>query len=135
MASFTPAKKKFTLGKKERLKSRATIQTLFSLNKSIKIYPLSLVWMEIPNQSKSSIEFGVSVSKRNFKTAVMRNKIKRKMREAYRLNKYLLLDQIAESNIKIPMMLIYVGKELISYQEMEVKLKQILLRLAKQVNR
>lgn len=135
MASFTPAKKKFTLGKKERLKSRATIQTLFSLNKSIKIYPLSLVWMEIPNQSKSSIEFGVSVSKRNFKTAVMRNKIKRKMREAYRLNKYLLLDQIAESNTKIPMMLIYVGKELISYQEMEVKLKQILLRLAKQVNR
>jgi len=133
MKDSAPTHKKFTLSKKERLKSRSVIQTLFTLNKTTRIYPFSLVWMDIPNQNESSVNFGVSVSKRNFKTAVMRNLIKRKMREAYRLNKYLLLDQISSLNIKVPMMLIYTGKELIPYNEMELKIKQILLRLAKQL--
>lgn len=126
-------KPKLTLKKKERLKSRSTIQSLFLQNKHIRLYPFKLVWIVLPDQEHSTLEFSVSVSKRNFKTAVMRNKIKRRVRETYRLNQRLLYNQIYNKNIKLSFMIVYIGKDLIPYNEMQTKMKQLLIQLGRKV--
>jgi len=78
-----------TLGKEERLCSRKAIEELFGGgHKSVTAYPIRAVYMpsELPG-----VRIMVSVSKRHFKRAVKRNRIKRQLREAYRLQKELLL--------------------------------------------
>ncbi|MBI9068078.1 MAG: ribonuclease P protein component [Salinivirgaceae bacterium] len=124
----TPNQPKLTFGKNERLKSRSTIDSLFIQNNIIRIYPFKLVWItnefDLPH-----IEVGVSVSKRIFKAAVKRNFIKRRMRECYRLNKMLLYKKIESKNIKISFMLIYVGNNILPYNEFNTKIKQLLIRL------
>ena len=77
----------FSFSKAEKLKSKSHIDHLFSKGKSITGYPLRLVYVETTFKDNSVIKTGVSVSKRLHKIAVHRNKIKRLMREAYRLNK------------------------------------------------
>ena len=119
---------KLTFNKHERLKSRSTIESLFVQNKHLRIYPFKLVWLTNPND-KFHVEVGVSVSKKLHKTAVKRNFIKRRMRECYRLNKLLLFDRFVESNIKVSFMLIYVGADILSYQQFNQKIKQLLIRL------
>lgn len=77
-----------TLGKQERLCSRKKLETLFGGgNPSVAAYPLRAVFM--PDE-QPGVRIMVSVSKRHFKRAVRRNRIKRQMREAYRLQKELL---------------------------------------------
>lgn len=124
----TPNKAKLTFGKNERLKSRSTIDSLFLQNKHLRIYPFKLVWIST-DFDRPHVEVGVSVSKRIFKTAVKRNLIKRRMRECYRLNKMLLYKIIENRNIKISFMIIYVGNDIVCYNEFNTKIKQLLFRL------
>ena len=78
-----------TLGKKERLCSRKVLEELFcGGHQSVSAFPIRAVFM--PNE-QAGIRIMVSVSKRYFKHAVKRNRIKRQLREAYRLQKNLLL--------------------------------------------
>ena len=78
-----------TLGKEERLCSRKAIEDLFSGgHQSVSAYPIRAVFMP---REQSGVRIMVSVSKRYFKRAVKRNRIKRQIREAYRLQKELLL--------------------------------------------
>ena len=74
--------------KKERLKSRKAIEQLFKARQSFHVFPLRLIWykMGVP-LSQSPAQFAVSVPKRAFPKAVQRNRIKRVIREVYRLNK------------------------------------------------
>ncbi len=122
-------KLKFTFKKKERLKSRKTIQQLFVKNKNQKIYPFKLVWT-IDDSDKFTLKMGVSVSKRLFKSAVARNRIKRKMREAIRLNKHLLLQNLSSNNITLSFMIVYMENKDISFDEYNLKIKQLFIRLA-----
>jgi len=122
-----------TFNKKERLKSRSTIVELFSQNQSVRIYPFKIVWLVKENETGFSPKIGVSVAKRNFKKAVQRNRIKRQMREAFRLNKSLLYTSIEKHNIQIACMIIYTSAEVISYKDMEYKIKQCLVRLNKTI--
>lgn len=82
--------KRFSLTRDERLKSQLAIDTLFSgSNPSITIFPLKVVYRVLPDSDEPS-RIMVSVSKRYFKRAVHRNRIKRQVRESYRLEKHLL---------------------------------------------
>ncbi|MGN0234529.1 MAG: ribonuclease P protein component [Bacteroidaceae bacterium] len=77
-----------TLPKSERLCSRKALQRLFSgERRSISVFPIRAVFME---SEEPGIRIMVSVSKRHFKHAVKRNRVKRQLREAYRLNKQIL---------------------------------------------
>ena len=81
----------FKFDKLNKLKSRSTIDLLFKEGKSITVFPLKLVYLNLGPAHKGTLQVGVSVSKRHHKTAVARNRIKRLMREAFRLNSYLYL--------------------------------------------
>lgn len=90
-------KRYFTLPKEERLCSRKALEELFGgSNKSILAYPVRAVFQKT---EETEIRIMVSVSKRFFKRAVKRNRIKRQLREAYRLNKHIL--QPAEGGLHV----------------------------------
>ncbi|WP_298117651.1 ribonuclease P protein component [Flavobacterium sp.] len=107
----------FSYPKNEKLKSRKTIDLLFTEGKSVSKFPLRLVYIPL-QESDEKIKFGVSVSKKHFKKAVDRNYFKRVLRECYRLNKNLILDKI---NQPFAVMFFYQTKDRLSYQEINEK--------------
>ena len=109
---------KFNYPKSEKLKSKNTIDLLFSEGKSFSKYPLRLVYVPIDEAMESPIKFGVSVSKKYFKKAVDRNYFKRVLRESYRLNKHLLPDFARKP---YAMMFFYQTNEQLSYDEINAK--------------
>ena len=112
--------------KSERLKSRKTISRLFNREgNSVAKYPLRLVFMEI-EESESPIQFTVSVSKKKFKRAVDRNRVKRQIREAYRLNKATLFEKLEQSGKKYAWMVIFTGSELPDYRQVEKGMKKMI---------
>lgn len=102
---------------------------LFVQNRSIRVFPLKLVYSLQPG-NQFGVEAGFVVSRKNFKHAVDRNRIKRLMREAYRLNYHLLENQVSSIKIKISFMFIYQSNEQTPYREIETRMKHILLKLA-----
>lgn len=114
---------KFTLGKEERLKSRKLIGKLYTEGTSIKAFPLRMVYVQTEHTSNFPAQVGVSVPKRNFKRAVDRNRIKRLLRESYRLQK-----DIVYSNINKPyvFMISYLAKDEWEYADIEKKMKKLL---------
>ncbi len=124
----------FTYPKNEKLKSKITIDLLFSKGKSVSKYPLRLVYVEsdygIAEDSRQKIKMGVSVSKKNFKHAVDRNYFKRVLRETYRLNKHLLLDNLDKP---YAMMLFYQTQDRLSYEEINTKTIQLFEKFVLQI--
>ncbi|MGY3792448.1 ribonuclease P protein component [uncultured Aquimarina sp.] len=112
-----------TFGAKERLKSKKEIDLIFSEGKSIARYPVRLIYRKTSSKNESSIQTSVSVSKRNFKKAVQRNRIKRLLRESYRKNKYLVINNTSHH---FTFMFLYTGKEMPDYILIESKIKEIL---------
>jgi ribonuclease P protein component len=119
---------KFTLGKMERLKSRKQIEGLFSKGKKFSMTPFRVhyVFNELTNPP---LQFGVGVGHKNFKKAVDRNKIKRLVREAYRLQKIALQQQVKEKKGQLNIFFIYNGKEIPGYSAIFDKMKKILDKL------
>ncbi|UFH36288.1 ribonuclease P protein component [Flavobacterium acetivorans] len=113
---------KFNYPKNEKLKSKTTIGLLFSEGKSVSKYPLRLVYHSGSLNEDEKIKMGVSVSKRNFKKAVDRNHFKRILRETYRLNKHLLIDNLDKP---YAFMLFYQTKDRLSYEEINTKTIQL----------
>ncbi|ESU30060.1 Ribonuclease P protein component [Flavobacterium limnosediminis JC2902] len=113
---------KNTYPKHEKLKSKTTIGLLFSEGNSVSKYPLRLVYVPIVPEDNVPIKMGVSVSKKYFKKAVDRNYFKRVLRETYRLNKALLLENMEQP---YAFMFFYQSKERLSYEEINKKTIQL----------
>ncbi|SDX64618.1 ribonuclease P protein component [Lutibacter oricola] len=107
----------FTLGKEEKLKSKKLIEQLFIQGKRVKLYPFQVIYSEIDHDGDFPIKFAVSVPKRNVKMAVKRIRIKRVIREIYRLNKHKISENIHK---KYMCMFIFMGKEELDYATMEI---------------
>jgi ribonuclease P protein component len=122
----------FTYPKKERLKSKTIIGLLFSEGKSVSKYPLRLVYRQAEADSEEKIKIGVSVSKKYFKRAVDRNYFKRVLRETYRLNKNLLLDNLEQP---YSLMFFYQTKDKLSYEEINTKTIQLFEKFLQQINK
>lgn len=124
----------FTYPKNEKLKSKITIDLLFSKGKSVSKYPLRLVYVEsdygIAESSEQKLKMGVSVSKKYFKKAVDRNYFKRVLRETYRLNKHLLIDNLDKPHA---FMFFYQTKDRLSYEEINTKTVQLFKKFALQL--
>ncbi len=109
-----------TYSKKEKLKSKKLIDQLFSEGQSVSAFPLRLVYMQTRFSDHVIAKTGVSVSKRNFKTAVARNHIKRLLRESYRLNKASYFNNITT---QYAFMILYIGKEKPNLTQIETRMK------------
>jgi len=108
----------FSFHKDERLKSRKTIGKIFQEGQSFIAYPLRIAWVirEDTTPDDPPIQFTQSVPKRRFAKAAHRNRIRRRIREAYRLNKHLLNNALANQETpKFALMVIYIGKEELPY--------------------
>ena len=116
-------KGKNTFGKDEKLKSKKIIDQLFKEGKSVSTNGFTLVYLVKPLTTFYPAQASFSVPKRNFKHAVNRNRIKRLMREAYRLNKPLLYEKLVERKEQMAIMFVYKGKEL---PELEIVTKAVL---------
>ncbi|MFY8213553.1 MAG: ribonuclease P protein component [Flavobacterium sp.] len=119
----------FTYPKSERLKSKTTIDLLFSSGKSVSKYPLRLVYVPVDLPDEEPIKLGVSVSKKYFKKAVDRNYFKRVLRETYRLNKRLLLPTGQQ---RYAFMFFYQTSDRLPYAEIEEKTKLLFQKFAEQ---
>lgn len=110
---------KETLNKKERLKSQKLIEQLFAEGQSVVVYPLRLVYIQTHFDMPVKVKIGVSVSKRHFKKAVDRNRIKRLMREAYRRNKTSYFNNISN---QYALMILYLGKDGTDFETISKKM-------------
>lgn len=89
----------FTYNKTEKLKSKKELDSLFANGKSFLVFPLKVFYSFSEKQDANNINLGVGVSKRNFKNATDRNRVKRLLREAYRLNKNPLHQSITNKQL------------------------------------
>jgi len=105
--------------KREKLKSKKLIAQLFERGKSVSDFPLCLVYLETHFEDGSKIKAGVSVSKKKFRNAVDRNRIKRLLREVYRLEKHTHFNNITT---QYAFMILYIGKDKPSFTQVETQM-------------
>ncbi|WP_445749080.1 ribonuclease P protein component [Polaribacter sp.] len=120
---------KLTLGKQERLKSRKLIEKLFTDGKSVKNFPLRMVFLQVQHTSTFPIQAAFSVPKRNFKRAVDRNRIKRLLRETYRLQKEIVYSKLEKPTV---CMISYIGKDELPFDQLFFKMTNLLQLLIKE---
>ena len=101
-----------TFPKHQKLESRKDIKALFEEGKTVTKYPVKLLWLPLGQQETKA---GFAVAKRNFKSAVARNKIKRLMREAYRLQK----QEIQGRHKTFNLLFLYIGKDVASFKTID----------------
>ena len=132
-----PTIKPFKLSKWERICSRTQLERLFTggKSKSFSVFPLRVVYL-LTNQPdgdlqhEAPVKMMVSVSKRHFKRAVKRNRVKRQVREAYRLNKEIVVSSMADTpNRQLLLGFIWMSDELHDsntvIRSMQVLLKRV----------
>ena len=122
----------YSYGKKEKLKSRKRIDQLFTGGRSFSVFPLKVFYRFAEGTTTATLQAGVGVSVRNFRKAVDRNRIKRLLREAYRLNKPPLFTAISEKQQNAALFFLYLGKELPELPLLNEKMRAALDRLAEE---
>lgn len=113
----------YTYNKDKKLKSRKAIQDIFATREGIHSFPVLLFWRIDNEATESGVQLGVSVSKKKFKTAVARNRIKRKMREAWRLEQQKLNAFTQEKGISLQIMLVFTGRQLEDADKCQTSIK------------
>lgn len=136
-------RKKFTLGKKERLKSRKQIEQLFSEGKSFVLAPFRVYFIVngqlFPDSYRevnrgNYLQFGAGVSGKFFKKAVDRNRIKRMTREAWRLQKNILNEKLKTLEKQLNVFFIYTGKEIPDFTLVKSKVAVALKKLSAKID-
>jgi len=124
----------YTFKKEERLCNKRLIDELFHNGSSFLCYPFKVSWLLNTEDQPAAAQVLFAVSKRRFKHAVDRNLIKRRMREAYRLNKQeQLYAMLMEADKKIILSLGYIGKGIEPYDLMEKKMLKLLNQLCQEI--
>ena len=126
--------KRYGFGKDEKLKSRKSIEELFSKGKSFTLAPIRVSYKFSKSADLPALLAGVTASKKNFKKAVDRNRIKRLLREAYRLQKNDLKELIIERALAGHVFFMYNGKEIADFKVIMESMKSCLKRLQKIAN-
>ena len=125
--------KEFTLGADERIKSRKAILSLFEKGTSFSIFPIRVVYIHDQNSENSGLKAAFTASKKNFKKAVDRNRIRRLMKESWRLQKNNLQLSLQSSQKSLDIFFIYTGKELPEYPFIYKKMEEVIQKLHDQI--
>ncbi len=115
--------------KADKLKSRKIIDSLFVKGKHFSSFPFKVFWL--PQNKDASLQAAVGVSSKNFKKATDRNRVKRLIREAWRLQKMPLQDQLTKKNQQQSVFILYSGKEIPRYDLVFEKIGWIIQKLLK----
>ena len=122
--------KRFGFPKTERLKSRKQIDNLFATGKAFSVFPIRAIYQFTPAE-KGSLQVGVTASKKYFKKAVDRNRLKRLLREAYRLQKEELVLLTKEQQKAGNLFFIYTDKTIADFETVKAAMAKCLQRLSK----
>lgn len=117
--------------KREKLKSKKLIEKLFVEGKNVSSFPIKLIFLKTELPTDASIQAGVTVPKKNFKSAVQRNRVKRLLREAYRLNKSLVFNN---SEGTFAFLFLYLGKDMPNYETIDEHVKLALHKFKKKID-
>jgi ribonuclease P protein component len=101
----------YAFGRSERLSGRNSVETLFSAGKSFNLNPFKIFFTVVETGRPLEVRILVAVSKKKFRNAVDRNRVKRKIREAYRLNKSHLLNNVSNQTSILNIGFVYVAVE------------------------
>ena len=121
----------YKYSQKNKLKSKKLIEQLFSEGTSLSAFPLRLVYLECNFDDDVNLKTGVSVSKKLHKNAVDRNRIKRLIREAYRLNKPHYFNTNTTS---YAFMILYLSKDKTTFSQMNTAMKQLFEKFIKKTS-
>lgn len=116
--------------KNERLCGEIRIKQLFEAGSTFKVYPLKVVYKRIDNAQEIPVQVLISVPKKIIKKAVHRNKVKRQIRESYRLNKWLLHQKCVDKNVQLDLAFVYLSGSMHPYSEINDKVKLSLEKIA-----
>ena len=125
--------KVFTYQKSDKLKSRKQTQHLFSTGQAINVFPIRLIYTIEPITSSintpslaSLLQAGVGAPSRTFRKAVQRNRVKRLLREAYRLEKPNFISQAALDNKRVNLFFLYTDGLVLTQAVIQAKVKEAL---------
>ena len=126
--------KRFGLGRREKLKSRKEIEMLFTEGQTIAFTPLRVLYRFSPAPGRANMKIAVSASKRNFKKAVDRNRIKRLIREAYRQQKESLLNLTREQQLEGMAFFMFTNKSIPNFETVKTAMASILQKMEQQIS-
>jgi ribonuclease P protein component, eubacterial len=112
--------------KEEHLCSKKAFDNLLKTGSSLFCYPLKIQWVKTDFPLPCRVQIAFAVPKKRFKRAVDRNLIKRRLREAYRLNKGSLYSFLEERQIRLQILFVYIAPDILTYRELEPKIKKAL---------
>ena len=124
----------FTYQKKDKLKSRKQTQNLFSNGKAIGVFPIKLIYTIEEVDTAGVLQAGVGAPTRTFRKAVQRNRVKRLLREAYRLEKPTFLAQFSLEHKRINLFFLYGNAEVLSQAEIQIRVRSALAVLVQKLN-
>ncbi len=129
----------FTYQKKDKLKSRKQTQFLFAKGQSMNAFPIKLIYTietleSVESPASGTLQAGVGAPSRTFRKAVARNRVKRLLREGYRLERPAFIETAVIKGLRINLFFLYTDATVITQKEMQEKIKQLLSRLSEKIN-
>lgn len=122
---------KNTLRKRDKLKSSLEIEAIYHENKFVVSFPLKCYYsFSEKKEHQNAVRVAFAVPKKNFKLAVERNTLKRRMREAYRLHYHTFFESFSEQNDQqLALFFIYIGKEMADFANITENMLHIFKKL------